>query len=126
MNAEHTLVLYVIDEATDEVAAAVREAARLAAQLQLWQGPAPSGFDATPEGSPRTVGIGLRFEQPFPVADRPGVVRVFDLCEAASRELGVCFEVQLDGAPLGLLAPEGLQPWVGVTLRETLGLAASA
>lgn len=115
-------MLYVIDEATDAVAATVAESARLARQLHLWEGPGPSAFDATPDGL-RTVGIGLRFTDPFPVADRAGVIRLLEYVTAAAATLGVCFEVQIDGSPLGLVAPEGLQPWVAETLRTELGLS---
>lgn len=122
MKANRALVLYVIDEATDEVSATLHETVRLARQLHLWEGAEPSAFDATPEGSPRTVGVGLRFDDPFPVADRPGVIRLLEHVTVASHTLGVCLEVQLDGTPLGLVAPEGLQPWVAETLRTELGL----
>ena len=116
-------MLYVIDEATDDVAATIQESARLAKQLHLWEGPSPTAFDATPEGSPRTVGMGLRFDDPLPVADRAGVIRMLEHAAVASATLGVCLEVQLDGTPLGLVAPEGLQPWVADTLQKELGLA---
>ena len=118
-------MLYAIDEATDEVAATVLEAARLCRELHLWEGPAPSAFDAAPEGSPRTVGIGLRFHDPFPVADRSGLIRLLEHAGAVSETMGVCFEVQLDGSPLGLIAPEGVQPWVAETLRTEFGLSAA-
>lgn len=121
MANERTLVLYVIDEATDEVAATVHEAGRLSRQLHLWDGAPPSVFDADTDGL-RTVGIGLRFKDPLPEVDRPGVVRVLEHVVAAAESLGVCFEVQLDGKELGLVAPEGLQPWVADTLRDELGL----
>jgi hypothetical protein len=125
---DRQLVLYVIDEATDEVAATIHESARLARQLHLWEGPAPSAFDATPEGSPRTVGIGLRFNDPFPAADRSGVIRLLEYLTVAANTLHVCLEVQIDGTPLGLIAPEGIQPWVAEALREefTLALAPEA
>lgn len=123
MATERTLVLYVIDEATDDVAATVHEAGRLSRQLHLWEGPAPSVFDADTDGL-RTVGVGLRFTDPLPAGDRPGVVRLLEHVVAASESLGVCFEVQLDGKELGLVAPEGLQPWVADTLRDELGLVA--
>ena len=126
MPLQRTLVLYVIDEATDEVAATIQESARLAKQLHLWEGPSPSAFDATPDGSPRTVGVGLRFDDPLPVADRAGVIRLLEHAAVASETLGVCLEVQLDGSPLGLVAPEGIQPWVAETLRRELGLAEPA
>lgn len=122
---DRTLVAYVIDEATDDVAATVREAVRLARELHVWEGASPSGFDALPPGSPRTVGVGLRFGAAFPAGDRAGVVRLFDHLAAAARTLGVCFEVQLDERPLGLIAPEGIQPWVAEALREALGLTAA-
>jgi hypothetical protein len=48
---ERTLVAYVIDEATDDVAATILEGVRLARELHLWEGPEPRGFDAVPEGS---------------------------------------------------------------------------
>ncbi len=118
-------MLYVIDEATDEVAATIQESARLAKQLHLWEGPSPSVFDADTDGL-RTVGIGLRFDDPLPAADRPGVVRLLEHAVAASETLGVCLEVQLDGTPLGLVAPEGLQPWVAETLRRELQLGEPA
>ncbi len=114
-------MLYVIDEATDEVAATIHESSRLAKQLHLWEGPQPSAFDAIPDGL-RTVGIGLRFTDPFPVADRPGVIRLVEYLTVASKTLGVCLEVQLDGTPIGLLTPEGIQPWVAATLRAEFGL----
>ncbi len=118
---QRTLVLYVIDEATDEVAATIEESGRLAKQLHLWDGPSPSVFDADTDGI-RTVGIGLRFDDPLPAADRPGVIRLLEHAAVASQTLGVCLEVQLDGTPLGLVAPEGLQPWVAETLRRELSL----
>lgn len=123
MPLDRSLVLYVIDEATDEVAATVHESARLARQLHLWEGPQPSAFDTTPEGSPRTVGIGLRFTDPFPAADRAGVIRLLEYMTVAAATLGVCLEVQVDGTPLGLVAPEGIQPWVADSLRTEFGLA---
>lgn len=119
---ERTLVLYVIDEATDEVAETVKESVRLARELHLWQGPEPSFIDGTPEGSPRTVGAGLRIEGALPDQDKPGVIRLVEHVAVAAETLKVCFEVQLDGSPLGLVAPEGLQPWVADTLRTELGL----
>lgn len=119
---DRALVLYVIDEATDEVAATIYESARLAGQLHLWQGPEPSAFDAIPDGL-RTVGVGLRFTDPFPTADQPGLIRLLEYLTVASQTLGVCLEVQLDGTPIGLVAPEGIQPWVAETLRAELGLA---
>ena len=122
MPGERTLVLYVIDEATDAVAATVVESARLAKQLHLWEGPEPSAFDATPDGM-RTVGIGVRFRDPFPPADRAGVIRLLEYATVAASTLGVCFEVQIDGSPLGLIAPEGIQPWVAEALRTEFGLA---
>ncbi len=122
---QRSIVAYVIDEATDEVAATILEAGRLARELHLWEGPSPSTFDATPEGSPRTVGVGLRIRDPFPVADRPGVVRLFDHLVVAASTLGVCLEVQLDSTPLGLIAPEGIQPWVSDALRREFGLGRS-
>lgn len=124
MASERTLVLYVIDEATDDVAATVHESARLAKQLHLWEGPTPSVFDADTDGL-RTVGIGLRFNDPLPVADHAGVIRLLEHVAAAAESQAVCFEVQLDGTPLGLVAPEGLQPWVADTLRRELGLGLS-
>lgn len=119
------MVAYVIDEATDEVAATVREAVRLARELHVWEGATPSGFDAVPDGSPRTVGVGLRVTGALPAGDRPGVVRLFDHLVAVSKSLGVCFEVQLDERPLGLIVPEGIQPWVADALREAFGLTQS-
>lgn len=119
---ERTLVAYVIDEATDDVAATILEGVRLARELHLWEGPEPRGFDAVPEGSPRTVGAGLRFHDPFPLADRPGVVKLFEHLAVASQTLGVCLEVQIDGSPLGLIAPEGIQPWVIEELQKEFGL----
>ncbi|MDO9398048.1 MAG: hypothetical protein Q7T71_16000, partial [Herbiconiux sp.] len=119
---DRALVLYVIDEATDEVAATIHESARLARQLHLWEGAEPSAFDATPEDI-RTVGIGLRFSDPLPAGDRPGVIRLVEYLTVACSALGVCIEVQLDGEPVGLLTPEGIQPWVAEHLRETFGLA---
>jgi hypothetical protein len=119
---DRSLVLYVIDEATDAVAATVHESARLAKQLHLWEGPSPSAFDAVPDGL-RTVGIGLRFNDPFPAADRPGLIRLLEYATVAAETQRVCFEVQLDGTPLGLIAPEGIQPWVAETLRAEFGLA---
>lgn len=119
--SERSLVAYVIDEATDEVAATILEATRLARELHLWEGPTPSGFDATPEDL-RTVGAGLRFTDPFPAADRAGVLRLIEHLAVASQTLGVCLEVQLDGTPLGLIAPEGIQPWVADELRRTFAL----
>lgn len=121
-SSERTLVLYVIDEATDDVAETVRESVRLARELHLWEGPEPSYFDGTPEGSPRTVGAGLRIEGQLPDNDKPGVIRLVEHIAVAAETLSVCFEVQLDGTPLGLVAPEGLQPWVADTLRRELGL----
>lgn len=122
---QRTLVLYVIDEATDDVAATIRESARLAGQLHLWEGPSPSAFDADTDGI-RTVGVGLRFDDPLPASDRPGVIRLLEHVAVASQTLGVCLEVQLDGTPLGLVAPEGIQPWVAETLRRELGLSEPA
>ena len=122
MPSDRALVLYVIDEATDEVAATIHESARLARQLHVWEGPEPSAFDATPDGL-RTVGVGLRFLDPFPAADRPGLIRLLEYLTIASNTLGVCLEVQLDGTPLGLVAPEGIQAWVAEHLREAFGLA---
>ena len=117
-------MLYAIDEASDEVAATVLEAARLCRELHLWEGPAPSAFDASPDGL-RTVGVGLRFHEPFPAADRSGVIRLLEHLGAVSETTGVCFEVQLDGTPLGLIAPEGVQPWVAEALRKEFGLTAA-
>lgn len=119
--SERALVAYVIDEATDEVAATIIEATRLARELHLWEGAQPTGFDATPDGL-RTVGAGLRFSDPFPAADRPGLIRLLEHLTVASETLGVCLEVQLDGTPLGLIAPEGIQPWVADELRRTFAL----
>lgn len=90
-------------------------------ELHLWEGAQPTGFDATPDGL-RTVGAGLRFSDPFPAADRPGVIRLLEHLTVASQTLGVCLEVQLDGAPLGLIAPEGIQPWVADELRREFAL----
>ena len=123
MPSQRALVLYVIDLATDEVAATIQETARLAKQLHLWEGPSPSAFDTTPDGSPRTVGIGLRFTDPFPAADRPGLIRLLEYLTVAASTLAVCLEVQIDGTPLGLIAPEGIQPWVAEALRSEFGLA---
>jgi hypothetical protein len=120
--AERSLVAYVIDEATDDVAATILEAIRLARELHLWEGNEPRGFDAVPEGSPRTVGVGLRYTEPFPLADRPGLIRLLEHLAVASQTLGVCFEVQLDEAPIGLIAPEGIQPWVVDALQQEFGL----
>ena len=119
---DRTLVAYVIDEATDDVAATILEAIRLARELHLWEGAQPSGFDAVPEGSPRTVGAGLRFSDPFPAADRPGLIRLLEHLAVASQTLDVCLEVQLDSAPIGLIAPEGIQPWVIDALQKEFGL----
>lgn len=120
---ERTLVAYVIDEATDAVAETILEGARMARELHLWEGPEPRGFDATPDGSPRTVGAGLRFQDPFPLADRAGVIKLMEHLTVAASTLGVCLEVQLDGSPLGLIAPEGMQPWVIDALQREFGLA---
>ena len=35
----------------------------------------------------------------------------------------MCLEVQLDEAPIGLIAPEGIQPWVVGALQKEFGLA---
>ncbi|MEH3055072.1 MAG: hypothetical protein PGN13_13915 [Patulibacter minatonensis] len=118
---ERTLVVYVIDEATDDVAELVLEGVRMAKQLHLWEGPEPSGFDATPEDL-RTVGAGLRYTQPFPIADRAGVIKLIEHLAVAAATLGVCLEVQIDEAPIGLIAPEGLQPWVVDALQQEFGL----
>jgi len=120
---ERTLVAYVIDEATDEVAETIIEGVRLARELHLWEGPEPRGFDTTPEDSPRTVGAGLRFAEPFPAADRPGIVKLLEHLTVAAETLGVCLEVQIDEEPLGLIAPEGIQPWVVEALQREFGLA---
>lgn len=122
-STDRTLVAYVIDDATDDVAATILEAVRLARELHLWEGSEPRGFDATPEGSPRTVGVGLRFEDPFPVADRAGLIKLLEHLAVASQTLDVCLEVQLDEAPIGLIAPEGIQPWVVDALQKEFGLA---
>lgn len=119
---ERTLVVYVIDEATDDVAETVIEGVRLARELHLWEGPEPRGFDTTPEGSPRTVGAGLRFEEPFPAADRPGIIKLLEHLTVAAETLEICFEVQIDEEPLGLIAPEGIQPWVVDALQREFGL----
>lgn len=118
--------MYVIDEATDEVAATVRESVRLSRELHLWQGPPPSFFDGTPDGSPRTVGAGLTIEGTLPDADKPGVIRLLEHVAVVAETQRVCFEIQLDGTPLGLMAPEGLQPWVAETLRGELGLGVAS
>lgn len=125
MPTHRSLVLYVIDQATDEVAATITESIRLARQLHLWEGSEPSMFDATPQDSPRTIGVGLRFDDPYPIGDRAGLIRLLEYVAVAAETLGVCFEVQLDGTPLGLVAPEGIQPWVADTLRREFGLSAS-
>lgn len=119
---ERTLVAYVIDEATDEVAATLFEAVRLSRELHLWEGFRPSPFDATPEGSLRTVGVGIRFAGSFPEGDRAGLMRLFDHLEAVARTMMVSFEVQLDEEPLGLIAPEGIQPWVAERVRSVAGI----
>jgi hypothetical protein len=122
-STDRTLVAYVIDEATDDVADTILEGVRLARELHLWEGPTPSAFDAVPDGSPRTVGAGLRFSDPFPIGDRAGVIKLMEHLTVASETLGVCLEVQIDGTPVGLIAPEGMQPWVVDALQREFGLA---
>lgn len=123
MALRHQLVAYVIDEATDDVSATIHESVRLARELHLWEGAPPSAFDATPESDLRTVGVGLSYESPFPTGDRPGLIRLLEYLTVASATLGVCLEVQLDGSPLGLIAPEGMQSWVAEELRREFSLA---
>lgn len=123
---ERTLVAYVIDEATDDVAETILEGVRLARELHLWEGPEPRAFDATPEGSPRTVGAGLRFTEPFPTADRAGVIKLMEHLTVAAEQLEVCLEVQIDEEPVGLIAPEGIQPWVVERLQQEFGLDETA
>jgi hypothetical protein len=49
-------------------------------------------------------------------------VKLFEHLAVASQTLGVCLEVQIDGSPLGLIAPEGIQPWVIEELQKEFGL----
>lgn len=123
MALRHQFVAYVIDEATDDVAATIHESVRLARELHLWEGAPPSAFDATPESDLRTVGVGLSYEAPFPAADRPGLIRLLEYLTVAAATLKVCLEVQIDGTPLGLIAPEGIQAWVAEELRREFSLA---
>lgn len=120
--ANRSVVAYVIDEATDDVADTILEAARLARELHVWEGPEPRGFDAVTDGDLRTVGVGLRFSDPFPLADRVGLIRLLEHLAVAAQTLGVCLEVQIDESPIGLIAPEGLQPWVTDALQKEFGL----
>lgn len=118
---DRTLVAYVIDEATDDVAETILEATRRARELHLWEGSDPRAFDATPDDL-RTVGVGLHFHDPFPLADRAGLIRLLEYLAVAAATLDVCLEVQIDEAPIGLIAPEGLQPWVVDALQKEFGL----
>ncbi|MBO9534782.1 MAG: hypothetical protein J7513_17545 [Solirubrobacteraceae bacterium] len=119
---DRTLVAYVIDEATDDVAETIIEAGRRARELHLWDGSAPREFDAVPDGSPRTVGVGLHFTDPFPIGDRPGLIRLLEYLAVAAEQLDVCLELQIDEAPIGLIAPEGIQPWAIDALQKEFGL----
>lgn len=117
------LVLFVLDPAGDDEAAALAQVAEVVGMLHPWEGRGgPRPFDARPaESGERTVGIALRLGA-RPDDDGPAIAALVGACAVAAERLGVAMEVQLHEERIGELRDGAADPQVVAALRERLGV----